>query len=208
MKHIVLAGDSIFDNAIYVEEGESVDELLKHRLPKDKITLIAVDGDVITDVKAQLKNYPNDATHLFISCGGNDALQSAEILSEEAVTVSEACYKLLPTLTLFRANYANMLDELMVYSSKLTACTIYNKSPSVPEEALTALQLFNEIIMEEVFKRNLPLIDLRIVCDAVEDYSVISPIEPSYEGGKKITSRIARVCKEHDFKQRHSIIFI
>ena len=44
--HIVLLGDSIFDNASYVLEGESVSDLLAKKLPNAKITLAAVDGDV------------------------------------------------------------------------------------------------------------------------------------------------------------------
>ena len=63
-KHIVLLGDSIFDNAGYVDEGDSVIEQLATKLPNGvKSSLLAVDGDVTNDVYAQLENLPDDATH-------------------------------------------------------------------------------------------------------------------------------------------------
>ena len=58
MKHIVLAGDSIFDNQSYVKSGEpDVIKQLESLLAKgDKATLLAVDGAEIKDVEEQLKN--------------------------------------------------------------------------------------------------------------------------------------------------------
>ena len=58
MKHIILAGDSIFDNQSYVNPGEpDVIKQLESLVAKgDKATLLAVDGAVITNVAGQLKN--------------------------------------------------------------------------------------------------------------------------------------------------------
>ena len=59
-KHIVLIGDSIFDNGGYVDEGDSLIEQLNRKLPENtKATLLAVDGDVTNDVYA-----PVSYTHL------------------------------------------------------------------------------------------------------------------------------------------------
>ena len=69
MKHIILAGDSIFDNGTWVPGDPDVAEQLRGLLgPDDKVTLLAVDGDVINGVSHQLNDLPNDATHLFIKC--------------------------------------------------------------------------------------------------------------------------------------------
>ena len=47
MKHIVLLGDSIFDNAAYVNGGPEVIEQLRSILPQDwQATLLAIDGNV------------------------------------------------------------------------------------------------------------------------------------------------------------------
>jgi len=69
MKHIALLGDSIFDNAAYVEGGPAVIDHLKTLLPKGcKATLLAEDGDVVAGIKYQLEKIPVDATHLVKPC--------------------------------------------------------------------------------------------------------------------------------------------
>lgn len=76
MKHIVLLGDSIFDNAVYVLGKPPVIEQLRSVLPANwKATLLAVDGSVTREVHNQLTELPADASHLVASSGGNDALR-------------------------------------------------------------------------------------------------------------------------------------
>ena len=68
MKHIVLLGDSIFDNADYVDAGDSVLDCLQGILPSDyKATLLAVDGDITDDVYSQLDKLPSDVTYAFLT---------------------------------------------------------------------------------------------------------------------------------------------
>src|SRR5918996_5903451 len=78
MPHLVLLGDSVFDNARYVSKGHSVIEQLRNQLPAGwNATLLAVDGHVTSDIARQLERLPKDATHLLVSSGGNDALSHA-----------------------------------------------------------------------------------------------------------------------------------
>lgn len=73
--HIVLVGDSIFDNKAYVEGGCSVREHLQDLLGDEAdVTLLAVDGSFANEVPRQLEGLPAGATHIFMSAGGNDAL--------------------------------------------------------------------------------------------------------------------------------------
>jgi len=75
MGHVVLLGDSIFDNAAYVPGGPAVIDHLTAALPHGwRETLLAVDGAGADDVATQLRSLPADATHLVVSAGGNDAL--------------------------------------------------------------------------------------------------------------------------------------
>jgi len=189
--HIVLLGDSIFDNASYVSDGESIVELLSKKLPEAKISLAAVDGDVTTGVFTQLGKCPQVATHAFLSCGGNDALRSISILEAEAKSVNEALHILHGARESFRANYVAMLEAVLNVFPNVIVCTIYNKVPGLSEGATTALALYNEVILEELSRRNVPVIDLRITCSESKDYSKISPIEPSKYGGEKIVNEIA-----------------
>ena len=90
MGHVVLLGDSIFDNAAYVGGGPAVIEQLQATLPLGwKATLCAVDGSVTHDVPGQLRRVSADATHLVVSVGGNDALGQSGILSERARSAAE-----------------------------------------------------------------------------------------------------------------------
>ena len=85
MGHVILLGDSIFDNAAYVAGEPDVVRQVRQRLPQgSRATLAAVDGSKIGDVRRQLRRVPLDATHLVLSIGGNDALGSSDFLSAPA----------------------------------------------------------------------------------------------------------------------------
>jgi hypothetical protein len=82
MKHVVLLGDSVFDNAAYISGGPDVVTQLRQRLPPGwRASLLAVDGSVIASIAQQLARLPADASHLVISVGGNDALGYASVLA-------------------------------------------------------------------------------------------------------------------------------
>ena len=75
MGHVVLLGDSIFDNERYVPGGPDVVGHLRNELPAGwTATLLAVDGAVVNDVPRQLRKLPANADCLVVSAGGNDAL--------------------------------------------------------------------------------------------------------------------------------------
>ncbi len=203
----VLVGDSIFDNAPYVEQGDAVSDIFQREIVDTALALIAVDGDMTTDVAAQLKKFPKEATHVFVSCGGNDALQAAHILGQSVSNVGEALDYLCEIKQRFRSNYQTMLQQILAKHSNVCVCTVYNQVPGMPESALTALALFNEVILQEAFSLKLPVIDLRLVFNDIRDYSPVSPIEPSVYGGEKLVSVIHQVLKAHDFACDHSVVY-
>jgi len=207
-KHIVLLGDSIFDNAGYVDAGDSVIEQLARKLPSDtKATLLAVDGDVTNDVYAQLDNFPHDATHVFISCGGNDALRIANVLNKPVNSVGEAMDVFTEIKNQFEKHYSSMMHAVRGKSSQISICTVHDSVPEYSERALTALSMFNEVILAVAFKLNAPVIDLRLACNDPRDYSPVSPIEPSKYGGEKITDLILAVTEQHSFDGNRSVIY-
>jgi hypothetical protein len=208
MSHIVLAGDSIFDNESYVGENESVIEQLNQKIPNGVVsTLLAVDGDVTSDVRTQLKSMPSDATHLFVSCGGNDALNIAGVLTYTVSSVAEAMELFTEIREEFRQKYTEMLSTCIKQNRKFVVCTIHDSVPDYEERALTALAFFNEIILKEATKLGLPIIDLRLTCNSAADYSPVSTIEPSREGGRKISDVILRVFEEHDFESNITHVY-
>jgi len=208
MGHILLLGDSIFDNARYVPDRPAVIEQVRESLPADwKATLLAVDGHVVEDVAKQLRGLPSDATHLFISAGGNDALGETNILHESVVSVGEALDQLAEVQGRFRDEYREMLQAVRATRLPTAVCTVYDSIPMLGVEEKTALALFNEVILREAIADRLPVLDLRLVCTNPADYSHVSPIEPSMVGGAKIARLIADVAQQHDFSRPRAVIY-
>lgn len=206
--HLVLFGDSIFDNAAYVPDQPEVIKQVRASLPSDWIaTLLAVDGYTALDVIVQLPALPADATHLVVSAGGNDALGAVPILIEPACSVGEALEILHKVQTSFRENYRQMLDKIQSSNLPVAVCTIYDSVPTIGAAERTALTLFNDVIMTEAFARRLPLIDLRIVCNRPDDYSHVSAIEPSAVGGSKIARAIAKLVTTHRFESSRCEVY-
>ena len=226
MKHIILAGDSVFANRSYVKEGEPDvrDQLADLLDDGDKVTLIAVDGDMNNDVSKQLDNIPNDATHLFISIGGNDALMHINSFSESVSTIGEALDSLNERVQEFEKDYIKMLSNVTEYRLKTTLCTIYNPcfdhssldriismlptNPNVEKlqkRAMTALPIFNNVIFQEAFNFGLPVMDLRLIFSSDDDYA--NPIEPSAVGGMKMAKIIKEISCNHDFSMKNSVVY-
>jgi hypothetical protein len=192
MAHVVLLGDSIFDNAAYVRGGPDVIRQLRSKLPADwDGTLLALDGAVTGEVRSQLARLPGDATHLVVSAGGNDALGASFMLGRSVATVAEALSLLETAQSRFAADYSRMAEAVTNTGLPVAFCTIYDTPPSSPDHRIvrTALALFNDVITRSAFGRGAGLIDLRLICDEDDDYA--NPIEPSVRGGDKIASAIA-----------------
>jgi lysophospholipase L1-like esterase len=197
MTHVVLLGDSIFDNGSYVRRGEpDVVAQVQAKLPAgSRATLCAVDGAVTSGVERQLARLPADATHLVVSVGGNDALRSSGLLREQARSVAEVITKFALVQDEFARNYRTMLHAVLERRLPTALCTIYDARFPDPQEqrlVVTALSIFNDVISREAFTRRLHLIDLRLICNEPDDYA--NPIEPSAKGGDKIAGAIAQVA--------------
>ena len=68
--HIVLLGDSIFDNHAYTGGEPDVASCLRQILPQNwRVTLRAVDGDTTADLPAQVRGMPEEASQLVIPIG-------------------------------------------------------------------------------------------------------------------------------------------
>ena len=194
MSHVVLLGDSIFDNQSYVGAGPDVISQVRALLAPDwSATLLAVDGHVTRDVgERQLKRIPDDASHLVVSAGGNDALSQASVLQEPAGSVGEALHRLAVACQGFEEIYGEMIHAILSRGLPTALCTIYDTAYAEPYRTIVvkALALFNDVITRAAFRHGLDLIELRLVCDEPADFA--NPIEPSSAGGQKVAAAIAR----------------
>jgi hypothetical protein len=199
MPHIILLGDSIFDNAAYVAGGPAVIDQVRQNLPTGwQASLLAVDGDTAAGALRQLQRLPVDATHLVLSVGGNDALNCLPQLDAPASNLKQGLAKLSRLKSEFEVSYRVLIKDLLGLSRPLLVCTIYDHVPGLPPELVTALGVFNDVILREAIRHGLPVLDLRMICTERSDYSVVSPIEPSSQGGEKIASRIVSAIVQHD----------
>ena len=183
MSHIVLLGDSIFDNAAYVRSGPDVVRQLCDLLPPGwRASLLAVDGATTRDVPRQMDKMPPDASHLVVSAGGNDALGASYLLGAPARNVGETVAMLAEAQAAFDAAYRAMLESVLAARRPTAICTIYDTPSFDPDRRIikAALALFNDRISRGAVANLLPLIDLRLICSEDSDYA--NPIEPSARG--------------------------
>jgi hypothetical protein len=221
VKHAVLLGDSIFDNGSYVgiDELDVPNQLINLSKNVFKVTNLAVDGHLISHITNQLSSLPSDASHLFLSIGGNDGLRNLFIFQKSVSTIGEALKKMYLIGEDFKHAYSQALDSVLYHNLPTTVCNIYYPKffsqslervesylpPAVDAKmlqqmAMAAETIFNDIIMYEAFKRNLPLIDLRILFNEDKDFA--NPIEPSTLGGMKIAKKIKKIILHHDFMKK------
>ena len=191
--HIVLLGDSMLDNAKYVAKGQSVAELLRGLVSEDwRVTLKAVSGAVVNDVmEKQLVQIPDDTSHIVLSVGGNNALQWArEWFEKPTETIGSAVRALCSPVGGFTSQYEALVRQMLLRKTPVIVCTIYDSVPDFDPAELLGLSFFNDTITRIALRNELPLIDLRSLCDERTDYCSQSPIEPSEKGGHKIASAI------------------
>jgi hypothetical protein len=195
MPHIVLLGDSIFDNASYTGGKPDVVTQLRGSLPSGwKTSLLALDGATTSGIPSQLARMPPDATDMVLSVGGNNALQRSDILDQPAKSTAQAFTRLAIVVREFETSYRNTVEMCLKHRLPLVLCTIYNGSfpdTDFQQRAATAIAVFNDAIIRVGAEHRLTVIELRRVCDRPEDYA--NPIEPSSIGGAKIAKAIARV---------------
>ena len=196
MPHLVLLGDSIFDNAAYTDGGPDVVTQVRGLLPEGwRATLAAVDGAQSADVAAQVAGVDASATHLVLSVGGNDALMASGLLDEPVYSSADALRLIAATVREFEARYRDAVAACLARRLPLAVCTIYHGNfpdPDYRERAIVALTALNDAIVRTACAHGLDVIDLRAVCDLPQDYA--NPIEPSSIGGAKIARAIARVA--------------
>lgn len=210
MTHIVLLGDSILDNAAYVKGGPDVIRQLQAKLPQGwRAALNAVDGSMIQDIHKQLARLPQDASHLIVSVGGNNALDHVDILGQSAQSAAEVLNTLADASERFQQQYHAMMQDILSYRLPAAICTVYYPrfpDPVLQRIAVAALTIFNDVIIREAFMAGVPLLDLRLICNEGKDYA--NEIEPSVAGGDKISNVILKVVKEHDFSRQRTEVFV
>jgi hypothetical protein len=206
--HVVLLGDSIFDNRAYTGGEPDVVAHLRELLPPSwRATLCAIDGSTALGLAEQLAEVPDDASHVVVSVGGNDALLNSDLLGKAVRSTAEALVLFRERVDRFERAYRAAIEGAVALRRDTTVCTIYNGNldPTVAPLARVALMLFNDVILRVAFEQGLRVIDLRLVCNEAADYA--NPIEPSGRGGRKIAQAIARCLGAADGASRPAAVW-
>src|SRR5262249_20210304 len=121
MKHIVLLGDSVFDNKSYVGGGLDVISHLHQQFPAPwRVSLCAIDGAVEEQVREQILALPDDTTHLIVSVGGNDAILNADVLHMQVSSSAEVFDRLADRASMFEHHYRKMLQTILSLDKPVT----------------------------------------------------------------------------------------
>lgn len=209
MAHIVLLGDSIFDNKAYVGTEPDLISHLQELIPTDwQVELKAVDGSLVENVSGQLLKSPSNASHFVISVGGNNAIMNADVLGLKVNSSAEVFNNLSDRISTFEYHYREMLKTVLSRNLPTAVCTIYypnSPEPSFQKLAVAALSAFNDVIIKQAISFGIPFLDLRLICNEKDDYA--NEIEPSSKGGRKIATKILEVVENHNFAIKQTSVY-
>lgn len=207
MPHIVLLGDSVFDNCRYVPLGYDVEHQLRRLLGSDwACDVLAEDGATTCGIVDQLAKVPSSATHLVLSVGGNDALALLGLLDTPVKSSQQAFELLFAAVEKFSYDYRQAVRRCLRLDKPMIICTIYQGNFSderVKQTTSVALTAFNDAIYRAAGDYDISVMELRSVCDDASDF--VEMIEPSRTGGKKIAQAIANAVKSQ-FKSNVAVL--
>jgi hypothetical protein len=185
--NIVLLGDSILDNRLYVLSDKSVVNIIEER-NQGETYCYARDDATISDVYNQLEFIPKEINaSIFLSVGGNNILYHYENCkecfidknSDEFLDATFDIYKdLVKSITIRCPN--NKIYLLDIYYPTDEKYQIYRNIVSKWNQMLHAFALNNNNVSGV----------LQISNVLTKDDDFVSNIEPSQQGGYKIAEKI------------------
>jgi len=222
---IVLLGDSIIDNTLYVEKHD-VEYHVRTLLEDDVIANNSVDGVTTSQVLdfAIRGGYSDDTTHFIISVGGNNLLDKKKALLDtetpdnlKAMLIkqgiySEIGYDMLPILNgTYFSGYMTEIESIAVIlnyrypKAEVVFLGLYEGNPSFNPDWKPVEHLLPELIathnekLQDTIKR---LNDKGINASYIDITNTLKPedyfndIEPNDSGGLLIAEKIAQHINE------------
>jgi len=179
--NVFLIGDSMLNNSAFVSQDQSVPDLLSNQLVGSTVYNFAKDGATIADCYAQLdKLFVDSNATIFVSCGGNNILNSRETIKTENVT------------NLF-AEYSKLLKSIQVRTpnASLHVLNLYTPTNGHYTSYFPAIKQWNQLLDDN--SSNLGYTVLQMDNLLVSDEDFVYGIEPSFKGGQKLVSKIVSV---------------
>ena len=159
-------------------------DLLSKELSKNVNTAVynfAKDGSTITDCYTQLDKISIDLntsnTTIFLSCGGNNILNSRQKLDTAS------------TITLFK-QYSELIQSIKtrVSNAQLYILNLYTPVNTHYTSYHSTIEQWNKLLEDNASSLGYTLIDISSLLVLEDDFAY--NIEPSYKGGQKIVSKL------------------
>lgn len=178
-KKLILMGDSIFQNENYVEDGESVEDLLS-----DKSIVLAKDNAKMLDVYKQINFIPeneNVETNLIVvSAGGNDLDYIYKDLGKDE------------NLDIIFNNYKELIMEINKKTkTQLVLSTIYYPTSKDYKPYLPIVKEWNQLVIDFANINKFGIFHLDKYVTKSSHFT--QQIEPSKEGGKIIADKLLKL---------------
>jgi hypothetical protein len=195
--NIVLIGDSILNNSVYVFKNESVPDLINNKMKPNQIFYnFAKDGATIQDCINHLKNVPEDKinsldsdTSIIVSAGGNDILNSRDTTNINVKVLFEKYIQLISAVkkTFYKNEKTNENNTENINTSIVALNLYYPFTPSY-KMFYPFIKQWNELLEANQEKHGYQLLKIdRIIVDPDD---IIYDVEPSFQGGHKIADAI------------------
>jgi len=176
---IILLGDSMLNNSKYVENGESVFDIIKNK--NKNVLNYAVDNSKIQNINNQISKiasvYDTPETYIFLSVGGNDILNSPSQHDES-------------TELLFN-NYLKVINNIKnkFRKAKIVALNIYHPQADYYRLYYKPIDKWNKLLEQNKFEGYTVLNVDKLIVDKND---LVQDIEPSRQGSKKIADAIVK----------------
>ena len=179
--YLILMGDSIFKNDVYVNEGNSVGENLQS--VHGNVIVLAEDNAIIDDIEKQTSLIPNNAkkqnTKIVVSVGGNDLLNKYNFNDVNNLSHVDTIFN----------QYTSSINNLKnKYDCEIILCNIYYPRSKSVVRYYDIIDLWNSKIKNYAKVNNLKVIKLDENVDKEEYFT--NEIEPSGKGSKIISDVI------------------
>lgn len=188
-KTIVLLGDSILKNNVYVENGNSVEDILKKKT-EGRTRCFAKDQATIGSMKLQLDLVPPELntknTVVFLSIGGNDILQT---YVDELKTYDSDKGALVNIF----ADYTELVKRIrkQLNKTKIVLMDIYYPTSEKYKDYHPLINDWNKMIYQYAAdKQNNIDGVLKISKTVIKSDDFTFEYEPSDKGGAKIAQQI------------------
>jgi hypothetical protein len=178
--HIVLLGDSIFQNKKYVPKSKSVEYLLKEKLSIPSLVL-AQDNAIIYDIPNQYNSMPIDlnakSTNLYISIGGNDLLNLYEHNNTKNTNLFNIVWEL------YKKTILMLIDSTQC---NIILTDIYFITDPNYKRYIPIIKKWNSNLYQFANQHKLKVFKISKILTQPKDFT--NSIEPSVIGGNKMVN--------------------